>query len=107
MSRYTLTVASDERSDSDATIGYDPPLPSFFLQAFPDESDDALALWLGTSDREYETLEALHAAALAKGFDFTPLPDDIRDQLASDQAHASRRAAHNGPLAVLLRLQSD
>lgn len=108
MSRYTLTVTSDERSDPDATIGYDPPLRSFFLQAFPDESGVDLALWLGTSDREYETLEALYAAALAKGFDFTPLPDDIRDQLASDQAQASGRPAHNGPLAVLLRrLQSD
>jgi hypothetical protein len=108
MSRYTITVTSDERSDPDATIGYDPPQRTFFLQAFPEESGDDLTLWLGTSDREYETLDALLAAALAKGFDFTPLPDDIRDQLARDQAQASGRPPHNGPLAVLLRrLQSD
>jgi hypothetical protein len=33
MSRYTITV-----------IGYDPPLRTFFLQAFPDERGDDLAL---------------------------------------------------------------
>lgn len=53
-SRYILTVTSDERSDPDAVIGYDPPLRTFFLQAFPDESGDDLALWLGTSDRDFE-----------------------------------------------------
>jgi hypothetical protein len=107
MSRYTITVAGS-RSDPDATIGYDPPLRTFFLQAFADDSGDDLALWLGTSDREYETLDALRAAVLAKGFDFMPLPDDIRAQLASDQAQASGRQAHDGPLAALLRhLQSD
>lgn len=103
MSRYTITVtSSDSRSDPDAVIGYDPPLRTFFLQAFPDDTGVDLALWLGTADREYETLDALHAAALAKGFDFMPLPDDIRAQLASDQAQASGRPAHDGPLAALL-----
>jgi len=43
MSRYTITVTSNDRSDPDAIIGYDPPLRSFFLQAFPDETDDNLA----------------------------------------------------------------
>ena len=62
MSRYTITVTSDGRSDPEAAIGYDPPLRTFFLQAFPDESGDDLALWLGTSDRENETVDALHAA---------------------------------------------
>ena len=52
MSRYTITVTSNDRSDPDAVIGYDPLLSTFFLQAFPDESGDDLALWLGTSDRE-------------------------------------------------------
>ena len=64
MSRYTITFTSNDRSDPDAVIGYDPPLRTFFLQAFPDETGDGLALWLGTSDRDYETLDALHAAAL-------------------------------------------
>ncbi len=84
MSRYTITVISDDRSDPEAAIGYDPPLRTFFLQAFPDESGDNLALWLGTSDREYETIDALHAAARSRGFEFMPLPEDVALQLAND-----------------------
>jgi hypothetical protein len=106
MSRYTITVTSDGCSDPNAVIGYDPPLRTFFLQAFPDESGDDLALWLGTSDREYGTLDALHAATLAHGFDFTPLPDDVAARLAADVAQTDQ-PPHNGPLAALLRhLQS-
>ena len=77
MSRYTITVTRTGRSDTDAVIGYDPPLRTFFLQAFPDESSDDLALWLGTSDGEYETIDALHAAARSRGFDFMPLPEGV------------------------------
>lgn len=54
MSRYTITVTRDSRSDPDVVIGFDLPLRTFFLEAFPDESGDDLAQWLGTSDREYE-----------------------------------------------------
>ncbi|TGP21405.1 MULTISPECIES: hypothetical protein [unclassified Mesorhizobium] len=107
MSRYTTTVTSDTHSDLDAVIGYDPPLRTFFLQAFPDQSGDDLALWLGTSDSEYETVAALHTAALAKGFDFMPLRDDVALLLAEDLAKAADRQPHDGPLAAFLRhLQS-
>jgi len=107
MSRYTITVTSEGRSDPDAVIGYDPPLRTFFLQAFPHESGDDLALWFGTSDREYETVDALHAAALARGFDLRLLPDDIALLLAADFAAEAGRPPHDGPLAALLRhLQS-
>lgn len=39
MSRYTITVTktASRHSDPDAVIGYDRPLQTFFLQAFPDE----------------------------------------------------------------------
>lgn len=60
MSRYSTTVTSAGRSDPNAVIGYDPPLRTFFLHAFPDESGDDLALWLGTSDRE--SFAGLHKA---------------------------------------------
>ncbi|WP_256754642.1 hypothetical protein [Mesorhizobium sp. Mes31] len=107
MSRYTITVTSNDRSDPDAIIGYDPPLRSFFLQAFPDESGDDLALWLGTSDREYETIDALHMAARSRGFDFMPLPKDVVAQLADDFARDAARPPRDGPLAAFLRhLQS-
>jgi len=43
MSRYTITVTSNGRSDTQALIGYDPPLCTFFPQAFPDETGDNLA----------------------------------------------------------------
>ena len=47
VSRYTITVTvtptGDHHADPDAVIGYDPPLRTFFLQAFPDETGDGLA----------------------------------------------------------------
>ncbi|MFH1343999.1 MAG: hypothetical protein ABIL01_22785 [Pseudomonadota bacterium] len=105
MSRHTITI--DGRSDQDATIGCDPPLRTFFLQAFPDESGDDLALWLGTSDREYETLDALQTAAQSRGLDFMPLPDEVAARLAADFAEAAGRPPRDGSLAALLRhLQS-
>ncbi len=103
MSRYTITVTSDGLTDPDAVIGYDPPLRTFFLQAFPDESGDDLGLWLGTTDREYETLDALHAASLARGYEFMPLPDDVARLLAEDLTKHADRQPHDGPLAALLR----
>lgn len=108
MSRYTITVTSDGRSDPDATIGYDAPLRTFFLQAFADETGDDLALWLGTSDREFETVEALQTAARSRGYSFMPLPEDVAAQLSADFAEEAGRPLHDGPLAVLLRhLQSS
>ncbi|EXL04881.1 hypothetical protein [Aquamicrobium defluvii] len=107
MSRYTITVTSDGRSDPDAVIGYDPPLRTFFLQAFPDESGDDLALWFGTSDREYQTVDALHTAARSRGFDFMPLSEDVALQLADDFARDAARPPRDGPLVAFLRhLQS-
>lgn len=107
MSRYTITVTSDDRSDADAVIGYDPPLRTFFLQAFPDETGDDLTLWLGTSDREFETIDALQTAALSRGYSFMPLPGDVATQLRADFADEAGWLPHNGPLAALLRhLQS-
>lgn len=103
MSRYTITVTGNHRADPDAIIGYNPPLRTFFLQAFPDESGDDLALWLGTSDREYETVDALQAAARSRGFDVMPLPDDIAARLAADVAAEADRPPHDGPLAALPR----
>lgn len=107
MSRYTITVIASHRADPDAVIGYDPPLRTFFLQAFPDESGDDLALWLGMTDHEYETLNALRVAALARGYDFMPLPDEVAARLAADLAAEADRPPHDGPLATLLRHQQS
>ncbi|MFB4375952.1 hypothetical protein RAC92_20515 [Agrobacterium sp. CR_3] len=46
MSRYTITLTrtATRHSDPDGTIGYDRPLQTFFLQAFPDAEDEELDL---------------------------------------------------------------
>ena len=69
MSRYTITVTGQGRSDPEAIIGYDPPLRTFFLQAFPHEVTDDPALWIGAYGHPFERLEDLHQAAIALGYD--------------------------------------
>lgn len=93
MSRYTITVTRIEcrHADPDAIIGYDRPLQTFFLQAFPDADDEDLELWLGTDFREFETLSQLRAAAIARGFDFIPFASGILHKLLDDHA----REAHH------------
>ena len=103
MSRYTITVTGQGRSDPEALIGYDPPLRTFFLQAFPHEVTDDPALWLGTYDYEFATLAGLHQAALAEGYDFMPLSADLAKQLTADQAREDGRPPHDGPLGDCLR----
>jgi hypothetical protein len=109
MSRYTIIVTGHGcRADPEAIIGYDPPLRTFFVQAFPHEVTDDPALWLGTYDQEFEALEDLHRAALAEGYDFMPLPADVALLLADDRAKEADRPPCDGPLAALLRhLQSE
>jgi hypothetical protein len=107
MSRYTITVTCDHHSDPHAVIGYDPPLRTLFLQVFRDATGDDLALWLGTRHREYETLDALHAAARSRGFDFMLLPNDIIARLSADCAVETDRPPHDGPLAALPRHQQS
>jgi hypothetical protein len=102
MSRYIITVTGRGKTDPDAVIGYDPPLRTYFLQAFPDESDDDIALWIGTVHGEFQTLENLHSAAAALGYEFLPLPADIRAKLAVDKAAGTTRPKRKGTLADFL-----
>ncbi|MER8462079.1 hypothetical protein [Mesorhizobium sp. M1409] len=89
MSRYTITVTGTAtrqgRSDPDAVIGYDPPLRTYFLQAFPHDVTDDPALWLGTHDHAFETLQDLHDAAVAHGYCFMPLPAVVAAKLIKDK----------------------
>ena len=103
MSRYTITVTGKGRSDPDAIIGYDPPLRTFFLQAFPHDVTDDPALWLGTCDQAFEMLDDLHDAAIERGYDFMPLPADVAAKLIDDKAAAAGRTAHDGNLADFLK----
>ena len=59
MSRHTVMVKTKTEADEDAVIGYDPPLRTFFLQAFPDEETDEYALWIGTILKQHPRLESI------------------------------------------------
>ena len=93
MSRYTITVTRTASRDTDpnAIIGYDRPLQTFFLQAFPDAEGEDLELWLGTDFREFESLSQLRTAAIARRFDFIPLASGILHKRLDDHA----REAHH------------
>ncbi|MBZ9709572.1 hypothetical protein LB543_22935 [Mesorhizobium sp. ESP7-2] len=111
MSRYTITVTGtvtgQGHSDPEAVIGYDPPLRTYFLQAFPHEVTDEPALWLGTHDRAFEALDDLHHAAIAHGYDFMPLPPEVATKLVEDKAAAGDRPQRDGILGRLLKRLND
>ncbi|MGX5805633.1 hypothetical protein ACWGS9_31075 [Bradyrhizobium sp. Arg314] len=111
MSRYTITVTGtvtrQGRSDPQAIIGYDPPLRTYFLQAFPHEVTDEPALWLGTHDQAFEALEDLHRAAVAHGYDFMPLPHGIAIKLVEDKIAAGDRPPRYGAFRELLNRLHD
>lgn len=94
MSQYTITVTktATRHADPDAVIGYDRPLQTFFLQAFPDEEGDDLALWLGTQYRAHERLSDLRASAIAKGYDFIPMSSGTLWKLLDDYAREALRS---------------
>ncbi|WP_104668261.1 hypothetical protein [Ensifer adhaerens] len=77
MSRYTVEVKSATNADPDATIGYDRPLRTFFLQAFPDPLTDECALWLGAFLEEYTTLESIVETARARGYEVRGLSREM------------------------------
>ncbi|MER9683969.1 hypothetical protein NKJ50_32105 [Mesorhizobium sp. M0115] len=105
MSRYTITVTGTVtgkvRSDPDAVIGYDPPLRTYFLQAFPHEVTDESALWLGTRDHASEALEDLRHAAIS--YDFMPLSPKLTAKLVDDKAAASGRPVRDAILGEVLK----
>ncbi|MDW9925220.1 hypothetical protein GOB36_33420 [Sinorhizobium meliloti] len=66
MSRFEITLRRGEETYDKATIGYDPPLRTFFLQGF-DADDD-----FGTPEsglQEFPTLEGLVEAIRARGYE--------------------------------------
>ncbi|MBB3967039.1 MULTISPECIES: hypothetical protein [Rhizobium] len=108
MSRYTITVTSTafRHADPDAIIGYDRPLQTFFLQAFPGAGGEDLELWLGTDFKEFETLSQLRAAAIARGFDFIPLASGILHKLLDDHAREAQHVVSDTIIQDLLERTS-
>ncbi|WP_216333570.1 hypothetical protein [Rhizobium sp. X9] len=108
MSRYIITVNRIEarHADPDAIIGYDSPLQTFFLQAFPDADGEDLELWLGTGLREFETLSQLRAAAIERGFDFISLASGVLHKLLDDHAREALHAVSDTIIQDLLERTS-
>ncbi|MFC0808979.1 hypothetical protein ACFHWW_26660 [Ensifer sp. P24N7] len=77
MSRYIVQITNGTDTDEKGTIGYDPPLRTFFLQAFPDPETDDCALWLGAWLEEYPTLESIIEAARAQGYEVHGLTKEM------------------------------
>jgi len=104
MSRYTITVTrtASRYADPDAIIGYDRPLQTFFLQAFPDAEGEDLELWLGTDVREFETLSQLRTGAIARGFDFIPLASGTLHKLMDDHGREADHAVSDTIIQDLL-----
>lgn len=90
MSRHAVTVRSSTRTDENAVIGYDPPMRTYFLQAFEDVESDEPGLWLGTSFDEYPTLAALAAAAEQQGYTLGALTGQAVADMAREAALPAR-----------------
>lgn len=70
MCRIQIIVAKGDEQDTDAFIGYDWPLRTYFLQGFLMDYGvyDDFELWLGTDLEEYPTLEGIIEAAESMGY---------------------------------------
>lgn len=70
--RHKITVIRGDETDHDAVIGFDPPLRTFFLQAFMDGG--FREIWLGTLLEEFTSLEAITEEARAQGYEIADMP---------------------------------
>jgi hypothetical protein len=92
MSRHPVIVRSADRADENAIIGYDPPMRTYFLQAFEDPTTEQPRLWLGTRFDQYPDLASLIAAANERGFDLDTLDDEILVEMAREAAQPRGRS---------------
>ncbi|ALR20947.1 hypothetical protein [Sphingobium baderi] len=92
MSRYTITIHSPARTDNQAIIGYDPPLRTYFVQAFFDADTDGPDLWLGLRINEMATLDALLHAIAERGFAIAGLNAAMIDAIAQEAARPARKS---------------
>lgn len=76
MSRHTVQIAKGIAMDERGTIGFDPSLQTFFLQAFFDAETEECALRLGTLLEEFPTLESVIEKARAEGYEVHGLSGD-------------------------------
>ena len=89
MSRHAITVHTETTADDNAVIGYDPPLRTYFIQAFEDPKTEQPVLWLGTSLEQYPTLPVLAAALNARGYQIDGLTADIMADMGAEAPRPS------------------
>lgn len=87
MSRYTVTLATHICTDTEAVIGYDPPLRTYFVQAFPDPETEHPAVWFGTRPEQFPMLPQLLDALSGFGCAIIAgLTDEIVAAMAEEAA---------------------
>jgi hypothetical protein len=77
MSRYIVEITNGNKTDEQGTIGFDPPLRTFFLQGFPHPETDECALWFGAFLEEYPTLQSIIEKARAAGYEVRGLSQEM------------------------------
>lgn len=70
MCRIQICMTKGEMQDSDAFIGYDRPMRTFFIQGFLKDFGDYedFEIWLGADLEEFPTLEGIIEAAKNMGY---------------------------------------
>lgn len=66
------TVTDGAATDDEAIIGYDPPLRTFFLQAFMGKRNE---IWHGALLEELTTLQQLTEDTREQGYEISNYPD--------------------------------
>ncbi|GEO87240.1 hypothetical protein ASC75_19365 [Aminobacter sp. DSM 101952] len=87
--RHKITVTKGGKTDRHAVIGFDPPLRTFFLQAFMGKSRE---IWLGTVLEEFLSLEALTEGARSQGYEIEDISRETIIEMTklAAQPHAPR-----------------
>lgn len=89
MSRHTVTVTKGTETDSEATIGYDLPLQTYFLQAFHHPETDVPEVQLGTATQRLASLEQMQELARWNGYEIRGLSHETIVQLTKEAAAAT------------------
>lgn len=89
MSRHTITVRSHNACDEEATIGFDPPMQTYFLHAFM-HVDGNLGIWLGGRFGEFKELDTLIATVLRWGYTLEGLTEEVIAGMAVEAARPHR-----------------
>jgi hypothetical protein len=100
MSRHLLVARPEISGRLEVTIGFDPPLSTFFLTVEDlDQEDDELRMrvWIGGEFKGVTDVEAI----IAQAEPWAIIPEDLAGKLRHDLANKTR-AKPNGPAGFVL-----